>query len=415
MRREWTRVGTAEALLAAVSLAAALAYEFSVRFPSDTFDHMLVTVAPQVTLNLGVALLLWTTQVSRARLILPALVANGLIGGLVLGPLGGLDGPFFYSSYVLPMFVMVTPSALAPRILTIVAMEAGFIGMFALTSPDGIAHPMIDIWVATMFMVLVVATYFGHVSYRRFEARFLAEDELRLAADRVAAENQSLRNELRRYADRVHAMARELEEAEAEARARIARDLHDDIAQVLTGARIQLEHIDERLDTTFDRGEAAEFFGLLGTLEEGVRSAISELRRRPDINAPPADRLQDLVETWSETVGVGVTFEGRYDRIPEGARELAYRVVQEGLTNVARHAASARDVAVSLGSRDGTPTVSVRNRSAGRRTVAVPGGGGLAGLRERAAELGGSLQFVPDDGDGFTTLTLELDAPDRTR
>jgi signal transduction histidine kinase len=213
--------------------------------------------------------------------------------------------------------------------------------------------------------------------------------------------------------DRAELLLAQLEdarEAEAEAaalaeRTRIAQDLHDVLAQSLSGLAIQLEaarRMARRTDTDDALREVIERSGRL--VKEGMsdaRRAVGALRGE---GVPTVDRLAELIERYRDDLGLDVTLctTGPARDLPTDAGMALYRGVQEALTNVARYAqgASAR---VELQYDEDVTVLTVVDRrpeSAAAPAPVVTGSGlGLVGLRERLAEVGGSVSAGPtNDG-----------------
>jgi signal transduction histidine kinase len=101
--------------------------------------------------------------------------------------------------------------------------------------------------------------------------------------------------------------------------------------------------------------------------------------------------------------GVAVTLDDRLDHagIPAQVQLALYRIVQESLTNVARHAESAKHVGITLERADGSYRVEVRDDGTGGGAAGESGGRGVLGMRERAELLGGHLSAGPANGGGF--------------
>jgi signal transduction histidine kinase len=197
--------------------------------------------------------------------------------------------------------------------------------------------------------------------------------------------------------------------AVAEERVRIARDLHDVVAHHLSVIVVQAEAAQEVLDARPDQAGAA-----MGRVADTARTALTELRRvlgvlRSDAEAdggaarapqPDLAGVDDLVAAVREAgLTVDVRTEGAARPVTGVVGLAAYRVVQEALTNVLRHAAARRaEVALSFGDDALVVTVS----DDGRGPVGGGDGGhGIAGMRERVAIAGGSLDAGPRDGGGF--------------
>jgi signal transduction histidine kinase len=189
-----------------------------------------------------------------------------------------------------------------------------------------------------------------------------------------------------------------------EERLRIARELHDSLTHQISIIKVQAEaavHVARR------RGEQVP--EALLAIQEAVREATRELRatlealRDDDTTPPPGlDHIEELVER-ARTMGLDatLTIEGRRHDVPAAVSRTVYRIVQESLTNVARHA-NAATASVRIDHRP--DVLSVRVDDDGRAapgTVPTPGVG-LQGMRERVTALGGRLRAGPRAEGGFT-------------
>ncbi|WP_345411268.1 sensor histidine kinase [Actinomycetospora chlora] len=195
----------------------------------------------------------------------------------------------------------------------------------------------------------------------------------------------------------------------AEERARIARDLHDVLAHTLSGLSLHLQGIRAVLarrsaedDPVIAQVDRAADLARTGLAE--AKEAVAALRA-PHASAADVERL-------AREHGASLTVHGDLDACPAPWREAAVATVREGLTNAGRHAPGAT-AAVTVDARDGLVVrVADEGRAAGATGPADVGGGqGLAGLAERAALLGGSLDSG-HDGSGWQ-VTLRVLAPER--
>jgi signal transduction histidine kinase len=201
-----------------------------------------------------------------------------------------------------------------------------------------------------------------------------------------------------------------------EERTRIARELHDVVAHHMSLMAIRAESAPHRLGTLPDPVRA-EF----GALSESARGALTDMRRllgvlrsdEPAVRAPQPG-LQDLpglVDSARQAgMSVALTTPRELGLVPPGTGVCAYRIVQEALSNAARHAAGA-PVTVSVRRGAEKVTLAVTN---GPGTPAGPHanghGHGLAGMRERAELLGGTLSAGPAPDGGFAvSAVLPLD------
>ena len=201
------------------------------------------------------------------------------------------------------------------------------------------------------------------------------------------------------------------ERARAAERARLAAELHDAVSHrvnlmVLQAGALRLTATDDATvraaETLRETGcrALAELAELLGLLRTGETPATPD---RPDGAPPLPDALRELV-AGSRAVGLPVELAvtGAPTPVPPAARRTAYRVVQEALTNVHKHAPGA-PVTVDLGYRPDGLALAVRNGPAAGPPATPPTGtgSGLVGLRRRVEILGGTLSAVPTDGGGF--------------
>ncbi|SFW81292.1 sensor histidine kinase [Amycolatopsis australiensis] len=225
--------------------------------------------------------------------------------------------------------------------------------------------------------------------------------ELLLREQRSRGELAEAHGKLRGYAAQAERLAT------AQERNRVARDIHDGLGHALTVVQMQVKAARAVLPT--DPAKADE---VLAKAQEQAEAALAEVRRsvtalREPRSAPPLpEALQALVaETSAAGVPAGLTVSGVERDLPEEHREALYRAAQEGLTNVRKHASAGR-ADVVLDYTGGSVRVEVRDDGAGTdggRTT----GFGLLGLQERAAHLGGTLEFTSAPGEG-STLRMEV-------
>jgi two-component system sensor histidine kinase UhpB len=198
----------------------------------------------------------------------------------------------------------------------------------------------------------------------------------------------------RLLAERRDSARRAIAAQEAE-RARIGRELHDEVGQALTGVALELQA--GRLD---DAREA------LRSAADGVREITHGLRPEPLEDFGLRGALVALASAFADRAQVRVRRElaPQLPPLAPATELVVYRVVQEALTNVARHA-GARQVVLTATAHDGELVVSVADDGAGRR--GAPEGTGLQGMRERALLAGGRLT-VEDAPGGGTVVRLAV-------
>ena len=203
----------------------------------------------------------------------------------------------------------------------------------------------------------------------------------------------------------------------SEERLRMARELHDSLGHYLSMISVQ-SGVALKLYPGLPGQVAESLSAIRQASKEGLRelsSVLSILRQdgEPAPRAPPPAlaRLGDLF-SHAAAAGMQVRAEtsGTVRELPFGVDQAAFRIVQEALTNVTRHAGTnTATVCVRYGQHD--LTVQVDDDGQGRRDgLPPPGGSGIAGMRERVAALGGQLHAGPRPEGGFrVTATLPLD------
>jgi signal transduction histidine kinase len=201
------------------------------------------------------------------------------------------------------------------------------------------------------------------------------------------------------------------EAAVAEERLRIARELHDVVSHGVTVMNLHVSGVRRRL-----RPDQAEERAALEAVESTGREALGEMHRMlgvlrgPDGDASGSvsglDRLPDRLEQ-ARSAGLEVSFSvtGEERPLPPGVEQAIYRIAQEAVTNVIRHAAASRLECVLA---YGPVSVELTVVDDGRSAAPSPGSGGhgLVGMRERAALYGGSLDAGPRPGGGFSVRAV---------
>ena len=228
---------------------------------------------------------------------------------------------------------------------------------------------------------------------------------------RTLRHHQALARELAEKADRAeHAREEEQRRAIAAERTRVARELHDVLAHNLSVMVVQASAARRLVERDADRaGDAAELIRITG------REALAELRqlfgavRRGEgepLAGPPSVKQVERLAARAREAGlkVRVRVEGTPVPLPAGVDVTAYRVVQEALTNVIKHAGAAQAM-VSVRYEPWELVVEVEDDGAaagGNGGLAAIGGGhGLLGMRERVQVCGGSLQCGRRRGGGY--------------
>lgn len=218
----------------------------------------------------------------------------------------------------------------------------------------------------------------------------------------------------REYQVRLRQMSSQVLTAQEEERKRIARELHDDTAQALTSVLVRLRLLERSLrDERLER-KLGELRDLTGATLEGVRRLAIDLRppMLDDLGLEAA--LQSHVQDFSQRWPIKATLVGsRLARLPAEVELVLYRIVQEALSNVAKHA-EASEVVVRLTRRGRSLRLLVEDDGRGFDVEAGKdsrdSGLGLFGMEERLALVGGSLRVESAVGEG-TRVSAEVPLP----
>lgn len=312
--------------------------------------------------------------------------------GRALASTGGPDEAWFHTLYVVPLAVFPLSLPLAWRIsITALATGSSMVAYFG-TNPGYLGYDGLPTVVVTLLGTATMATIIGHSHFRLLHTAFEQRVQLAWRAQELEQRVAERTARLRRLTDH-------LERSREQERQRIGRDLHDELAQLLTAMRLELRlmqrelpaglplaRLDEIIDRLFEAKERmvralkpAELDAL--GMEGAVRSWLADVERRCELRI----ELQAEVEPPEPHADTAIA---------------AFRMLQEGVTNVIRHAEAQR-VDVELVCRDGLLRVTVTDDGAGFDPSAVPEGRfGVLGVRERVEALGGEMVLDSAPGRG---------------
>lgn len=223
--------------------------------------------------------------------------------------------------------------------------------------------------------------------------------------------------ERQRLLDKLHATQDQLAAVSRDAgvmseRERLAREIHDTIAQDLTG----LVLLTQRARRELADGDVVAVDEQLGMLEDSARTALAETRSLVAATAPVGlatggigDALERLGARFERETGLDVTVSATgLPALDRDTEVVLLRCSQEALANVRKHA-SAGAASIVVTAEDGLVTLTVTDNGSGFDPAAGTEGFGLAGMRERLALVGGAL--CVDSGSSGTTLTITLGGP----
>jgi signal transduction histidine kinase len=229
------------------------------------------------------------------------------------------------------------------------------------------------------------------------------------------------RKAIRWSADTVRAR----EQAREEERRRLARELHDDLGQAMTGLKMDLAWLERRvLDSADGAPPSEEIHGKLQMMTQIVnqcihtlRSVITELRPQTLDQLGLIPSLEWQVDTFGRRFGLRTSFTSSVESvsIDLGRATAVFRMFQEMLTNVARHAAASRvNVAVDVEGNTLIVTVQDNGRGVPSDKPAKKSSTGILGMRERVSLLGGDLDVASRPQQG-TTVVVRVPLENRRR
>lgn len=261
----------------------------------------------------------------------------------------------------------------------------------------------------------------GLFSLSKREAGYFNEEHVKLAEAMssqasVAVENAVLFEQMQASTVRMQSLSRRLVEAQESERRKIARELHDEAGQALASLRYGLRLLEREIDEGGSvTGQVADLMQRTDAVIDGLHRLAADLRPASLDHVGLRGALRQYLRSIGSNFGLAVRFKARgftSDRLPTVVETALYRVVQEAMTNVVRHASATRvDVLVErCGDR---VTVMVEDDGVGFDPDQVQRGEhfGLLGMRERAESLGGILTVESAPGVG-TTVVVEVASAD---
>ena len=221
--------------------------------------------------------------------------------------------------------------------------------------------------------------------------------------------------ELKKAQDQLRRLSGSIMAGQEKERAAIARELHDELGQVLTALRMDCVWMRDRLKRTDARASERTFTmcELIDQTIDDVRSIAVRLRPGVLDDLGLTDALEWYTSDFEKRTGIACTFK-QFDvpEVDDMVATAAYRITQEALTNVARHS-SATHVDVILQAKEGRLTLKVVDNGRGFSTQKLKESEclGMAGMRERASLVGGCLDIQSQPGTGATVFfALPIDS-----
>lgn len=350
------------------------------------------TVLFNVNLGLYWALIWWMKKKWNLWLYLGIQTALVFILSSMAAAIGPLLG-LYLGLVGVSVGMLGSVRRIAAGVIGVLAVSA--VNYYVITRGTGMAWWGLAIVPTTAFVVIYVVLYSRQAAARE-------------KAQRLLVELETANRRLTEYADRIEDLTL------ANERQRMARELHDTLAQGLAGLVLQLEAADLHLaGGRPDRAQA-----IVQQAMTRARAALAESRRAIDgLRKRLPDDLEETipaeVEHFTSATGVPCPLEiSLPESLPEAIQELVFRTVAEGLTNIARHA-HAHHAQVGIRSDQTSLEIYVTDDGIGfdaAKGLDRMGHYGLTGLRERARQAGGALEIESSAGGG-STLKMRIPLP----
>jgi signal transduction histidine kinase len=302
--------------------------------------------------------------------------------------------------------VVITTAIVAP-------FAAGYFG----PHPEYLTHRLIHIPVLYLTAIVVVSVVAGHGIYQLLRDRFLQARTIEEQSQALAADNAVLEDEVQEKLEEVEHLSARIESVHFEARTDLARALHDDLGQLIVGARLQLGNLEHLLsaEASEKADELQLLYGIVDALSASTKRIVGDLR-----DPSSADDVVDLeakIETLiapirrSAALEVATSVDVDLELLPQ-VREAIFRTVQEAMTNVLKHA-HARRAEIEVAASRRMVHIQVRDDGRGFEhatdAVRLAGPGfGLVGMRERAESLGGRLELRREDAMTCVEVVIPL-------
>ena len=214
---------------------------------------------------------------AKRRPVLVAGIFHGVcagVGAYLLSGLGGFDGPFFCAIYLAPTFVTLLPCSLPERIYFTAALVLPFVIGFVGPHPEYLDYKFVHIPAVYLVTACVLNIGLGEISMRVLRDRFFMARELE-------EQNAKLEGEVHRQVEHAETLLGRVKSQHERVRAGLARSLHDDLGQLITGAKIELRALGRAMESRGDDASREEFSyleGIVNELGHASRKLLTELR-----------------------------------------------------------------------------------------------------------------------------------------
>lgn len=324
----------------------------------------------------------------------PALLTTAIFG-MAVGRLAHDDNYWLITPYMAPVMCGVMVMRLPERLLNAAVFTLTPLAGFALTFEGALSEAHVVHAVGLFVMAAAFGVYAGQTFYTLFREAFALRRALDENRAELAAANLDLEARVEAKTRDVRELASRLDDVLESERRRLARELHDDLGQELTAMRLEVEALravarDERMAPRVQRigGAIERAHGAVRLILESLRPRILD---EEGLEAAVHWLARQFRERTGRACAPTVSLRGE----PDAEVGLAvFRIVQEALTNVARHAHATRVDVTLRGDARGV-TLTVVDDGLGLAPEANARRHGMVGMRERALAVGGALTVSP--------------------
>lgn len=417
-------------------LIAALTFVCNILWwPTDFIVFRRIPNSTELTLQSRVALALACLTyllMPRFAFVKRNIISFFALGGMVIGfasayaagRLGNLDTPFFHAQYLGVFGTVPLPLPLRRRIAMTLLFAASIASGIFLPNPENFNSPYVGYCISFFIFGCSLSIWFGHTPYLLSRENFAQAQELSFHAQALTESARQLESRVAERTEELRMILDNVETARETERTHIARELHDELGQELSALRYSLGYTVARYqkNPTNIAANLSDLEDLLARTAATTRHLVTDLRPRvlDDLGLDAA--LSWLVQRTRDRSGLtcSLTVHGELADLPGRVATTAFRVVQEALTNIVRHAQAKNAtitvecdiVAVHLRIEDDGMGISTSRELGGKNNESS--GVGLLGMRERIQALEGTISIEDRKPSGTTVqCRLPISPPSR--
>ena len=323
--------------------------------------------------------------------------------------MGQLDEPWFHVLDVLYFLPMVLPLRLGPRVLmTLLIAGSLWIG-FLLLSPQSLSSRYLPLSLSVQLNMYLMSIVFGHGVFLLNRQSFVQSRIIHRNAEALQIYNATLEKVVAERTADLRRLLAQVETAREEERTHMSRELHDELGQQLSALGYEITAMQKR-HAISPAGMAEQIEDLSAQLEHArstVRALLTELRPRVLDDLGLGAAVEWLVMRAEERgeLRCRLAMKGEELPLPPEVATAAFRIAQESLTNVLRHAAASQvEVELSISAAELLLRVQDDGKGLQAEVPSRGSGVGLIGMRERASRLGGRVEVAARASGGTEVL-----------